>query len=391
MLLRTVSTATGGSLTDALADALAGGAPIAPLPTDPDEARRALAMLQPDVAVDEPDPAVIVATSGSTGPPKGVILSREAVRASATATHDRLGGPGDWLLALPTHYVAGLMVLARAVVAGTAVHPVGSDLLGLAAAPRRPAERRYLSIVPTQLVRALTQADLTAQLAELDAVLLGGAPAAPALLERAARAGIPVVTTYGMSETCGGCVYDGVPLDGVGVDLSDGRIALSGASVFSGYRLRPELTAETLVRTPDGRRQFRTQDRGAWSAGPGSNHGGPRLRVLGRFDDVVISGGLNVDLAEVERAARAIPELDGAELAVIAVPDAEWGARILAVTDHAGLDPEALRAHLRPLLPEHALPRSLVTLGTLPRTSSGKIDRQRLIADLVAPGGPNRR
>ena len=275
----------------------------------------------------------------------------------------------------PLHYVAGLMVLARAVVAGTRAHQVGSDLAGLSAALETNAGRRYLSIVPTQLVRALDDHVLTEQLGQLDAVLLGGAPATPALLDRARTAGLHVVTTYGMSETCGGCVYDGVPLPGVSVQLDETeRITLTGGSVFSGYRLRPELTADALVLSPDGERSFRTQDRGVWRE--------DRLEVLGRLDDVVISGGLNVDLAAVERMSGTTPGLNGGELAVVAVPDAEWGSRILAVTDRPGLDQAALRAHLRPLLPDHALPRELIRLTALPRTSSGKIDRQRLIHDL---------
>lgn len=358
-----------------LRGALNGGPPIAPLPADPAEAHRVVDALRPDEPVEETDAAVVVATSGSTGEPKGVVLSRAAVITSAEATHDRLGGPGDWLLALPVHYVAGLMVLARAVVAGTRAHQVGSDLAALSTALETDAGRRYLSIVPTQLVRALDDQNLTEQLSRLDAVLLGGAPATPALLDRARTADIRVVTTYGMSETCGGCVYDGVPLPGVSVQLDETeRITLTGRSVFSGYRLRPELTADALVTGPDGERSFRTQDRGVWRA--------DRLKVLGRFDDVVISGGLNVDLAAVERVAGTTPGLNGGELAVVAVPDAEWGSRILAVTDRPDLDHAALRTHLCLLLPDHALPRELITLTALPRTSSGKIDRQRLIQDL---------
>lgn len=358
-----------------LRSALNGGPPIAPLPAEPAEVQRVLHALRPDEPVEEIDAAVVVATSGSTGEPKSVVLSRTAVIASAEATHERLGGPGTWLLALPVHYVAGLMVLARAIVADTRAHQVGSDLAGVSSALGTNVGRCYLSIVPTQLVRALEDRDLTEQLGRLDAVLLGGAPATPALLDRALTAGLRVVTTYGMSETCGGCVYDGLPLPGVSVQLDETeRITLTGRSVFSGYRLRPELTAEALMTGVDGERSFRTQDRGLWRE--------DRLEVLGRFDDVVISGGLNVDLAAVERVAGSAPGLNGGGLAVVAVPDAEWGSRILAVTDRPGLDQAALRAHLRPLLSDHALPRELITLTALPRTSSGKIDRQQLIRDL---------
>jgi O-succinylbenzoic acid--CoA ligase len=238
---------------EALQNALDDGPSIAPLPDDPAEAERVLAMLQPELPVTEPDAAAVLTTSGSTGHPKGVVLSRSAITASAQATHDRLGGPGRWLLALPGHYVAGLMVIARSVIDGTPLIEIGSDLAGLSDAVRRPAGQRcYLSLVPTQLVRALRDAQLTTALARTDAVLLGGGPAPAQLLERARSAGIRVVTTYGMTETCGGCVYDGVPLDSVDVALAPqtgdtGRISIGGPTLFSGYRLRPELTEQSLI------------------------------------------------------------------------------------------------------------------------------------------------
>jgi O-succinylbenzoic acid--CoA ligase len=359
-----------------LADALAGGAPIAPLSDASTERRLTLEMLRPEVPVTEPDAAAVVATSGSTGRPKGVVLSRSAITAAATATHHRLGGAGDWVLALPAHYVAGLMVLARCLVAGTTATRVATDLTGLTTATGRLGGRRYLSLVPTQLARACADQELAETLATFDAVLLGGAAADPALLERARALGIPVVTSYGMSETCGGCVYDGVPLDDVSVDLqpATGRITLSGPCLFSGYRLRPDLTAAAL----QGGRLL-TQDRGQWEQ--------DRLRVVGRLDDVVVSGGINVDLAAVERAARGWPALAGAELVVVGVPDQEWGTEVVAVTDGAGSGAgsvEDLRSHLRPTLPAAAAPRRLVRVDKLPRTSSGKVDRQRLVADLGA-------
>ena len=353
----------------ALAETLAGGPPIAPLPGDPAERDRTLAMLRLDEPVAESDAAVVVATSGSTGRPKGVVLSRAALRASATATHERLGGPGDWVLALPPHYVAGLMVWVRALVAGSAVTTVSADLTGLARLPTAPG-RRYLSLVPTQLVRALTDDGVAAALAGFDAVLLGGAALGGGLRSQAEARGIRVVTTYGMSETAGGCVYDGRPLTGVGVevDAGDGRITLGGPTVFSGYRLRPDLTAAALV---DGR--LPTQDRGRWRDG--------RLEVLGRVDDVVISGGLNVDLAEVEQRARAWPRLAGHEVAVLGLGDPEWGTKIIAVTESPGTLAE-LRDFLLTTLPAYAAPRELVRVDPLPRLSSGKIDRRALRSQL---------
>jgi o-succinylbenzoate---CoA ligase len=375
-------------LAAAVADALAGGPPVAALPDDPVVADRVLTMLQPGVPVTEPDAAVVVSTSGSTGAPKGVVLSRAAITASATATEQRLGGPGRWLLALPTHYVAGLMVVARAVAAGRPVLDVGPDLAGLPAALRGGSGPNYLSVVTTQLTRALRDPDLSAALSRIDAVLLGGGPAEQELLDRARTAGITVITTYGMSETCGGCVYDGVPLPGVTVALEanpepleqgpelvegrcpepvEGRILLGGNVVFSGYRLQPELTSQTLING-----MVRTNDRGVLDD--------DRLQVLGRYDDVIISGGLKIDIAAVERAARGWPDLGGGEIALVGVPDPDWGTRLIGYAEalSGDLDPVRLRTFLDGRVARHEVPSELVVLDALPRTSSGKVDREKL-------------
>jgi O-succinylbenzoic acid--CoA ligase len=367
-------------LIDAVAEALAGGRPIAPLAADRVERDRALAALRPELPVTEPDAAVIVSTSGSTGEPKGVVLSRSAIVAAAEATHQRLGGPGRWLLALPAHYVAGLMVIARSVVAGTSVRPVGSDLSGLAAVlSGADVQPSYLSLVPTQLRRALAVAEQRTALSRVDAVVLGGAPADRELLADARAAGLRVVTTYGMSETCGGCVYDGRPLPGATVQLTDvegdrGRIVLGGATVFSGYRLRPDLTEQTLINTELITNGVRTQDRGRLLDG--------RLEVLGRYDDVIISGGRKIDLAAVERAARTWPALGTGEIAVIGIPDPDWGTRLVAVAETSRtdqlLDLPTLQHHLADRIAHHEQPKQLITMPELPRTSSGKIDRQAL-------------
>lgn len=363
----------------ALRRSLAGAGVTAPLPSAVTERTRTLAMLRPELPVEEAGAAAVVATSGSTGHPRGVVLTADALVASAEATHRRLGGPGRWVLALPTHYVAGLMVLVRSLVAERQVVEVDARLDGLTdvAVDDEPT---YLSVVPTQLTRALADPARTAALRQFAAVLLGGAAADPAVLERAAAAGITVVTTYGMSETCGGCVYDGVPLDGVDVTLDDGgRLVIGGPTLFAGYRLDPVATADTLR---DGR--LVTRDRGEITDG--------RVTVLGRVDDVVISGGLNVDLAAVDRAVR---DWAGGEAAAVGVPHAEWGTEVVAVVaEEPGLAPAAargrfvladLRSALAHRLPAYALPRRLVVRSTLPRTSGGKIDRRQLIADLTAP------
>lgn len=364
------------SLLPALAAALTGGPAVAALPSDRIEQDRALSAIRPDQRLEHSDEeiALVVPTSGSTGEPKAALLSARALRASANATHAFLGGPGKWLLALPATHIAGLQVLVRAALAGT--DPALMDLrdgfrpLDLAAALDGISGRRYVSLVPTQLRRVLDAGGLAVSaLAGVDAVLLGGAPAPMALREQAAEAGIPIVTTYGMTETCGGCVYDGQPLADVDIDLApSGRISVGGPVLFSGYRLRPDLTAEVLV---GGR--FRTSDIGQWSATGG-------LEVIGRADDVIITGGVNVAPAAVEAALASCPGVS--ESAVTGVGHPEWGQVVIAVlTPHAEEPPPTLatvRAHVSSLLGPHAAPRAIAVVPELPRLPLGKIDRQAI-------------
>ncbi len=343
----------------AVAEVVAGsGQVIAPLPSEKSERGAALAMLRPDQPEPTPDAAFVVATSGSTGRPKGVVLTRSAVIAAAEAAHVRLGGPGRWTCLLPVSYVAGLMVVVRSEVAGAAARIVTDGVI-----PAAGDERSYLSIVPTQLHRALREPGSSAALASYDAVLVGGAPLPREVRDQAAIAGIRVVTTYGATETCGGVVYDGVPLGGVTVDLAEGeRILLEGPTTFSGYRLDPEATAAVLRG-----RTFATSDRGSWD--------GQRLTVLGRLDDVVISGGINVDLAALQRV---VDEVYGAERVVVfAVPDQTWGQRIVAVTTASGVV-EGLRGEVAGKVAKAAVPKEVRLVVSLPRLASGKIDRRAL-------------
>ena len=304
------------------------------------------------------DEPLVVETSGSTGTPKRVVLSRRAVLASVTATSGRLGGEGRWLLALPASYVAGAQVVCRSVVAGEP--PVLlEDHPSLAAAVEagRPA---YVSLVPTQLHRMLAEPDDVSALRSLRTVLLGGGPIDPALRERAAAAGVSVVATYGSAETAGGCVYDGVALDGVALATeSDGRLRISGPMLFDRYDDDPELTARALV---DG--WFRTED-----AARIDDAG--RLQVLGRLDDMVVTGGVNVPAPAVARRLR--------EVEVLGVPDPEWGMRLVAFVV-GGLALEEARAWVAQAHPRSWAPRQLVELDALPMLANGKVDRVQLAA-----------
>lgn len=308
-----------------------------------------------------------VRTSGSTGRPKDVMLSASAVVASARATLARIGGAGGWVLALPASYVAGLQVIVRSVLAGTSPVVLSESGLGAAVDALRSSDRRYSAIVPTQLHRWLQDPRATRALADLDAVLLGGAAAPPRLVDEARARGITVVTTYGMTETCGGCVYDGTPLDGVTVSPeTDGRITIAGPILFDGYAGDPELTS-TVLR--DG--WFSTPDAGRLDADG-------RLHVLGRVDDVVVTGGVNVPLGVVERAISALPGI--AQCAVIARDDPEWGARVVAVVVPAGDAPSlaAIRDAVAESCPRTWAPRELVVVDRIPLLANGKFDRVAL-------------
>lgn len=357
------------AMVEAVRDALNGHGVVAPMPEDPLAVAGALRMLRPETPVAEDGAAFVVATSGSTGVPKGVVLSREAVLASVAATHARLGGAGSWTLALPVHYVAGLMVLARAHVSRIDVHVVEPSLAGLGGVQLDAGGPNYISIVPTQLYRALGAPDLLAALGRYDAVLLGGAAVDPAQDAAARAAGVRLVTTYGMAETCGGAVYDGCPLGGVAVELSDaGRISLTTPTAFSGYRLDAVATAAVL----DGQ-TVRTQDQGAWRAG--------RLQVLGRVDDVVISGGVNVDLAALQRVLDA--EFGPEQAVAVGIPDERWGCRVVLAT-LTDLGVGEVCARLAERVSVDALPKDVRRLESLPRTSSGKIDRRAIERDWAA-------
>lgn len=359
----------------ALAVALDGGEALVPLYAHDPQAPRLRSVASPEEPL-ENDTAVVIPTSGSTGTAKGVLLSASALTASAEATHRRLGGPGSWLLATPAQYIGGLQVLVRALLAGT--EPAVLNMSGrfdpeafAVAAGELHGGRRYTALVPTQLARLLdTGGPGLAAAAEFDAIVLGGAAFDPGLRARAEAAGVNAVPAYGMSETASGCVYDGTPLDGVRVRLgSDDRIEISGDVLAHGYRLRPDLTEESFQ---DG--WLRTSDRGAWEADG-------TLRVLGRVDDVINTGGVKISAAEVERVLLAQPEVSAA--AVVGLADQDWGEIVAAVVTPAiAPDTEALRAAVRAELGAAAGPKMLHCAAELPLRGPGKIDKAALREEL---------
>ncbi|WP_425837921.1 AMP-binding protein [Microbacterium sp. PA5] len=330
--------------------------------------------------------AVIVTTSGSTGHPKSVVLSRSALTSSALATADRIGS-GAWLLALPAGYIAGVQVLVRALVSGRepailagsfSAHAFAAAAGAMASSDGGAAVPMYTSLVPAQLQTLLDAEDdgVRTGLRRFEAVLVGGQALAAPLAERAQAAGVRVVRTYGASETSGGCVYDGVPLDGVAVRIDDGEVQVAGPVLAEGYLGEPERTAAAFVRDAAGRRWYRTGDLGTFDG---------VLRVTGRRDNVIVSGGVNVSLDRVERLVRTLPGLSGA--VVVAVADERWGeASVIAVpaADLAGTDVVALLREVRSAVGEAlgapARPRAILPVPAIPLLPSGKPDRAALRA-----------
>ncbi|MEV6277629.1 o-succinylbenzoate--CoA ligase [Nocardia sp. NPDC051832] len=361
-----------GDVLPHLREALEGNGPAwLPIPTsDRREARRLSDALGPGEPIDE-DVALVVTTSGTTGVPKGAMLSAAALRASGAATHERLGGPGSWLLALPTHHIAGIQVLLRSIQAGT--EPTVLDvsggflpeaLAGAISGMRGP--RRYTALVPTQLIKALDAPVAAEALAQLDGVLVGGAATPPHVYERAKAAGINVVRTYGMSETCGGCVYDGVPLDGTEVRIEDGRVVLGGAMVAVGYRYQPDHPA---FAEPGW---FRTEDAGVYEDGV--------LTISGRLDEAIMTGGLLVIPQVVEAVLGTHPAIS--ECVVLGLPDERLGQRVaVAVVPAKGATPptlDELRDHVVRELDAIAAPRELAILDELPLHGPGKPNRAKV-------------
>ena len=359
---------------DALHRLLDGHASFLPVPThDEAETRRLTDALGAGDPIDV-DVALVVATSGTTGIPKGAMHTAASVRASIDATHEYLGGPGAWLLALPAHHIAGLQVLLRSVRAG--FDPVTLDVAEgfdpaalVAGVDKLQGARRYTSLVPTQLIKVLTDPSAVAALRTVDAVLVGGAATPAPLRERAIDAGIPIVRTYGMSETCGGCVYDGRPLPGVRIRIDgspSGRVQLGGPMVASGYRGRPDHPA---FAEPGW---FRTDDLGTLNV-DGS------LSILGRADEAISSGGLTIVPQVVEAALLTDPAVG--DCAVLGLPDERLGEQVVAaivLTAGASATAEHLQDIVATQLDKTAVPRQVFFVDDLPRRGPGKVDRSEL-------------
>jgi o-succinylbenzoate---CoA ligase len=313
--------------------------------------------------------AAVVTTSGTTAAPKGVELTTAGLDAMGAGFAAAFGTPGAdrWLVCLPLHHVAGLAILARARFSGAPVlvHP-GFDLDAVAAAPTAEGTT-LVSVVPTMLHRLL---EARAPIAGFRRIVTGGAPLPPALRERAHAAGAVVVDAYGLSETWGGILLDGIPIAGADVMLTDDAdVLVRGPMVMRGYRLRADDTAAAF--TPEG--WLRTGDVGRRTPAGA-------VEIVDRRRDLVISGGVNVSPRAVEEVLGTHPDID--DVAIVGAPDEEWGERVVACI--ALRDPDVdltlteLRAFARERLAAPQLPRELIVVAEIPRTTGGKILRREL-------------
>ena len=325
-------------LLDALLAALKGDGPaLATAPINTDEV--------------DPKVALIVTTSGSTGNPKSVLLSAHSLLANARATHKYIGASAGqrWSLLLPTSHIAGLNILIRSIELGT--QPVAVE-----------SSADFSAIVPTQLHRALnSDSQLLAHLKKCQSVLVGGGPLDAELRQRAIDAGINVITTYGMTETSGGVVYDGNSLEGVSVEIQDGRIALQGPQVALGY-------LDSTLPTNNG--WFITNDLGEIKDG--------MLIVHGRADDQIISGGEKISLSAIETYLQS--EFKNPDIIAFAHRDREWGEKLcIATTTDIAL--ESLQVKLKERFGAHASPKELFKVASIPYLAIGKPDRKKLADD----------
>lgn len=380
----------------ALKAALDGSGPaIAPLPDGPPQLLNLIrTAIKPDDSsypLESNDIALVAATSGSTGLPRGVLITQGALYASAHAFANRFGKDARWVLSVPAHRIAGIMVMVRAHLLGNP-YEVDPSIGGFKpfnavtfAATTMSAKRKsdidgrpmMVSLVPTQIARLIESGSVGIEALQSFEVVLSGAAATPQpLLEKMREYGIKVSISYGMTETCGGCVFDGRPLDGVNIslgtkdDVEPGRISISGPVVASGYRLRRDLNSVTFI---DGR--LVTHDVGKLDSQD-------LLHVLGRLDDVVTVGGVNVALSAVEALIRHHRDIE--DVAVIDVYDELWGSLPMAyvVLRNANVDTPTLTTAIQDAIAQRigraATPRTIHFVDALPMLDSGKVDRLNL-------------
>ena len=391
----TVPPGMGGvlKLASVIGPALDGSGPaIAPMADSPEFVfKQTLAALRPDdpkFPLESNDIAIVSATSGSTGTPKGVMLSQQALFASATAFGNRFGTNNRWVVSMPVHRIAGIMVLVRSWYHSSPfeIDPsVGGarqfEAAAFAATTMRAVREcdkdgraLMVSLVPTQIARLIEAGSVGIEaLQSYDVILSGAATTPQPMLNKMRELGIKVSISYGMTETCGGCVFDGRPLDGVNVslgtknDIEPGRVTISGPVAASGYRLRPDLDAVSFISG-----QVQTHDVGKLDAGG-------LLHILGRMDDVVTVGGVNVALSAVESLIRHHPVIE--DVAVIDLQDDLWGSIPVAyivtrnnLSDTSSLISE-VQATVRDQIGRAAVPRTVQIVTSLPMLDSGKIDR----------------
>ncbi|WP_258069902.1 AMP-binding protein [Arthrobacter sp. SX1312] len=320
------------------------------------------------------DIAAVISTSGSTGTPKQTMLSVDALAASAMGTAFALKAEGQWLLTLPVHYVAGFQVLVRSLYAGTQpwVMDTSAGFTPQAftdAAAELTDRVRFTSLVPTQLHRLLARPspETLRLLRRFDAILLGGAPAGASLRSLARSQDLKIVETYGMSETCGGCVYDGTPLDGVELRSVEGRLRIGGPVLADGYLDAPGTTEEKFVFN-SGQRWFVTDDAGEVATDDS-------VTVHGRLDDVIITGALKVSATRVSDVIQALPGVEQAM--VLGIRSEEWGTAVAAAIV-GDVDADVIRQAVHVELGAHAVPKAIVALDALPLLPGGKPDRRTI-------------
>lgn len=368
--LRAIDSSDHQSLTSALATALDGVGP-AVFP------RSSLTYSELPTSVDS-RVALVIETSGSTTRPKRVWHTAESLQAAADQVNDELDGSGLWWNALPCHYIAGVMVVVRAlrstseVIAKNPRHSIGDSLLAFdqKANESSPSVPRFTSLVPKQLSDLISAAagdhNTAEALRRFSQILVGGQRVPNLLITKAEELGLRVTKTYGSAETAGGCVWDGKPLSQSEVAVIDNRIALSGPMLAGGYLGDPEKTDRSFV-MQGSNHWFITEDYGEIKDG--------RVQVHGRADRVIVSGGEKISLDEVEEALGA--EFPSMDLATVSVVDATWGEAIVVISN-SELERPAVQGFLRERFGRATQVAWTKTVPELPYLSSGKINRAEL-------------